>query len=258
MDNNGVKEIRKSIQKRKKMRNLGNQEVESKQIPQSLPLDEEKHGYYPAFGEMETSGKERNTLGSRFAIKLFISALIFFVAAFLSQTDADLFNQPKQWAGSMLNEEFPFAQVNVWYRDVFGTPLSYGPDQDQTETAGTEEALAFPVQGNITESFQNNGEGVMISPGAASEVSSMREGVVIFAGNDSETDKTVTIQHADGSETSYGFLSNIDVHLYQYVTNNQQIGDFTPTEEDTSVYFSIEKNDNYLDPARVIPVDQLS
>src|SRR5690625_3342751 len=110
------------------------------------------------------------------------------------------------------------------------------------------------VIAHVIESFTKNGTGIMISPDEKTVVSALNRGVVIFAGNDSDTRKTVIIQHADGSKTTYGFLSSIDVHVYQVVQSNETIGTFQPTDKNQMVYFSIEKDKQFIDPSQVIPV----
>lgn len=87
-------------------------------------------------------------------------------------------------------------------------------------------------------------------------VAALSEGVVIFAGKKQDTDKTVIIQHADGSTSTYGFLSSIDVHLYQVVNSKQRLGEFTPTTDNEMVYFAIEKDNEFVDPVQVIEVDE--
>lgn len=95
----------------------------------------------------------------------------------------------------------------------------------------------------------------MISPESKDFVRAMNNGIVIFAGSKNDTDKTIIIQHPDRSESTYGMLSSIDVHLYQMVDANQVIGTKIPTEESSMVFFSIEKANHYIDPAKVIRVD---
>src|SRR5690606_14987800 len=118
-----------------------------------------------------------------------------------------------------------------------------------------ETPLALPVSGNVIETFQTNGKGITIAPTETTSVQALREGIVIFSGKKSETNKTIVIQHADKSTTTYGFLSSIDVHLYQIVDANQRIGEFNPTDANEVVYFSIEKNNEFVDPVQVIEVD---
>ncbi|WP_067727282.1 M23 family metallopeptidase [Oceanobacillus damuensis] len=249
-----IREIRKSIEQRKKNRGLNPGTDTKKQVMSPFPEIEEKHGYYPVFtGTGEPRSKNNAVAGV--AVKGILSVMLFLGTAIVWQTDSDLLETPKQWTSQVLTDEFPFAKVNVWYKEAFGRPLSLTPNPvaevDQSQT------IALPVSGSITESFQANGTGIMISPGETATVSAIREGVVIFAGNDRETNKTVTVQHSDGSVSNYGNLSSIDVHLYQFITGNQRVGSFVPDVENETVYFSIVKDNDYIDPVQVIPVDEL-
>src|SRR5699024_12808482 len=104
-------------------------------------------------------------------------------------------------------------------------------------------------------SFQDNCEDMIIESQEKIDISAMEEGVVIFAGNVKHTDQTVVIQHTNGSQTTYGHLESMEVHLYQFIESNQVIGQFTPSAENEWVYFSIKKDNQYIDPAQVIKVD---
>ncbi|WP_188453512.1 M23 family metallopeptidase [Virgibacillus oceani] len=251
--NKGVKQVRKSINQRKNIRGIKAKGM-PKRITPSFPQEEEKHGYFPIFPDnthtQQTKDKSRFISG--IMLKGILSIILFFGAAFLFQTNTDLLEKPTMWTSHALTKEFPFARVNQWYQETFGSPLAFAPQQKQQKD---NEQLALPVSGNVTESFQANGSGIMIAPQDTSEVMAMDSGVVIFAGNDPETDKTVVVQHADGSLSSYGFLSEIDVHLYQFVSNNEQIGNFVPNDKNETVFFAIEKDNHYVDPVQVIKVD---
>src|SRR5699024_4643715 len=127
-------------------------------------------------------------------------------------------------------DEFPFARVNEWYVTNFGFPQTFTPQGNiQLGNEHPSGQLSLPVMGHVVETFSMTGTGILISPQANTNVASLNRGVVIFAGNDAATGKTVVVQHADGSETTYGLLSSIDVHLYQIVEVNQPIGTFQPT-----------------------------
>jgi len=252
MDKN-VKKIRKSIEQRKKMRGLTPKEESVKHVS-VLPQEEEKHGYYPVFTETPPSTGERSKLVSSMMFKGILSVMLFFGTALLLETDRPLLSGVQEWTSGALTEEFPFARVNLWYQETFGSPLAF-TSEDHGNPDEMEEGLALPVLGHVQETFQTNGRGITIAPEGDSDVSALRDGVVLFAGNDRETEKTVTVQHADGSKTTYGNLSEIDVHLYQFVTTNQRIGTFTPTAGNETVYFSIENEDGYIDPVQVIEVD---
>lgn len=181
--------------------------------------------------------------------------MLFLGAFLLFQTNHSLLEKPKDWTSHALKEEFPFARVYQWYEQTFGSPLAFSPQKEQV--AVKQESLALPVTGNVTETFEENGSGIMITPKDAAPVLAWLDGVIIFAGNDRETEKTVIIQHADMSKSTYALLSSVDVHLYQFISAGDRIGTFNPTETEQTVYFSLEKNNEYVDPIRVINVDDI-
>ncbi|WP_430785019.1 peptidoglycan DD-metalloendopeptidase family protein [Virgibacillus flavescens] len=250
-----VNKVRKSINSRKKTRGVVNTDSNKNQFSQFQVQEEEKHGYFPLINEPISPGKLQSKMVSGFILKGILSGILFLGTAILLQTENKLLEEPQLVASSLLTNEFPFAKVNQWYQETLGTPLALTPEQNSD--TNQDATLALPVSGNISESFQANGEGVLISPGEESSVSVLNSGVIIFAGNDQETDKTIMVQHANGSTSTYGFLSSINVHLYEFVDSNQVIGEFVPTEVSESVYFAIEKNDEYVDPVQVIEVDDL-
>ncbi|WP_404453248.1 M23 family metallopeptidase [Virgibacillus necropolis] len=250
-----VNKVRKSISARKKTRGVTSSDSNKSQFPNFQLQEEEKHGYFPMFTDSTTPMRNKSKMVSGFILKGILSSILFLGTALLLQTNNDMLEKPKMMASSLLTNEFPFAKVNQWYQQTFGTPVALTPKKNETTTNNA--SLALPVSGSISESFQANGEGVLITPDEASSISVLREGVIIFAGNDSETNKTIIVQHADGSKSTYGFLSDINVHLYQSVESNQVIGKFVPSKESKNVYFAIEKNDEFVDPVQVIEVDDL-
>ncbi|MEI3605828.1 M23 family metallopeptidase [Pseudogracilibacillus sp. SE30717A] len=252
----GIQKVRQSIKQRKKNRDQLNK---GKMNPNVLPFtasEEEKHGFFdvPAY-DISSSFKKDNqkTMSFNMFFKAAASIGLFIIVSFLAQTNSQNFHQAQQWTYEVLQEEFPFAKVNEWYVTKFGSPLALTP-QDTTKL-NHEDTSVLPVLGPIVETFSSNGTGIMISPTEKTNVSAISRGVVIFAGNDKSTNKTIIVQHADGSKTTYGFLSSIDVHIYQSVQANQTIGTFQPSEKNEMVYFSIEKDNQFIDPSQVIPVE---
>lgn len=250
----GVKKVRQSIVQRKKMRGLIPKEGASKHIVPAFPQEEEKHGYLPVISDNAFQSAHKNKHVPGLMLKGILSVLLFFTVALLGQTDATMLDKPRELASGVLTKEFPFAKVNLWYQESFGSPLAFTAQPDQTVT-NADSGLALPVNGSVSETFQSNGQGILIAPEEKEDVSVVRDGVIIFAGNDRNTDKTIKVQHADGTTSTYGFLSDIDVHVYQFVKNNEQIGTFTPAVESETVYFAIEKDNAYIDPVQVIKVD---
>lgn len=251
---NGVKKVRQSIAQRKKVRGLTPKDGAKKQVLPAFPQEEEKHGYLPLLPDDSFSSSQKSKLAPGIMLKAILSVLLFFSVALLGQSDAALLDKPKAWTSGVLTKEFPFAKVNLWYQESFGSPLAFTAQSNQAATDANSQ-LALPVSGSVQETFQSNGQGMMIAPGETAEVSVVRDGIVIFAGKDRKTDKTVVVQHADGTTSTYGYLSDMDVYLYQFVKNSDQVGSFAPSTENESVYFSIEKDNTYIDPVQVIKVD---
>ncbi|MEI3614472.1 M23 family metallopeptidase [Pseudogracilibacillus sp. SO30301A] len=252
----GVQKVRQSIKQRKRDRDRT--KLNNRKTLPFTATDEEKHGFFdvPAYDISSSIKKtERKTI-SFHLLKATGSIVLFFFVAFLMQTNLPTLKPVKDWAHEVLHEEFPFAKVNEWYVSKFGSPLSFTP-QGTVQVGQEEQAMALPVLGQVVETFSANGTGIMISPEEKTAVSTISRGVVIFAGNDRNTHKTVIVQHADGSKTTYGYLSSIDVHIYQTVNANQTIGTFQPTEDNEMVYFSIEKDKEFIDPSQVIKVDDI-
>jgi len=256
--NKGVNQVRQSIAQRKKGgRNHRAKNTTDRKVTVPFPQEEEKHGYLPT--HLDTLPRyhekdEKSKSLSSMLLKGVLSLILFFGVAIVLQSNTSMLSKPKEWTSNALVEEFPFARVNNWYAETFGSPLTFTPKDNQT-VDNTAEASSLPVVGNLTESFQTNGSGVLIGPEDETGVSAWEEGVIIFAGKDADMKQTVIVQHADDSKSKYGFLSSIDVHLYQYVAAGERVGTFKPTDKNATVYFSIEKDNQYIDPIQVIQVD---
>lgn len=251
-----VRDIRKSIAQRKKERELNGKKSVS--TPVSYVQEEEKYGYLP-FTQGEHRQSANAQLVSAFVFKAIVAAVLFFSVAILYRMDASILQKPKSWVTGALTEEFQFASVNRWYQEKFGEPLAFlpqSPANNEVEPASAQHAL--PVNGTISESFQKNGNGIMIETQQEQEVKASNGGSVIFAGNSNDTGKTVIIQHADGSKSYYGYLKDISVNLYEHVNSGKAIGTTTPSSngEQQHLYFAIQKGDDYIDPIQVIQVHE--
>ncbi|WP_077621365.1 M23 family metallopeptidase [Sediminibacillus massiliensis] len=252
-----VSQVRKSIAKRKREKSISSVTSFKQEAPDfknSFPQDEEKHGYLPFSTENYTDSSDiKEKFTANLVMKSILAGILFFAIATIHRADMPWLIQPKQWTSQALTEEFPFASVNQWYQNKFGSPLAMTPDKEETE----DQPAALPVNGTVSQSFQANGEGIRIAADEKSQVVAVEAGTVIFAGNDSETGKTVIVQHADKSKSIYGYLSSIDVYQYQFIDASTVLGEFDPsTGVSKDIYFGIQKNNQYLDPIQVIQVDE--
>ncbi|MCP3025541.1 M23 family metallopeptidase [Halobacillus sp. A5] len=244
-----IHNVRKNIADRK--RKKGIQSIHRAKTPKfAAPQDEEMHGYPPLVVSDKITGTSTNS-SSIIRVQAIASILLFLTVLASEQTSAGIAEKPREWMSNQLQEEFPFAKVTAWYNDRLGGPLQL---VDQKESPTLEES-ALPVNGVVTQPFENHGRGVIMSTEQGEEVKAVKSGTVIFAGNDKETDKTIIIQHEDGSNTTYGFLSTIDVHLYEHIPSYDTIGTLNE-KESNEFFFAVEKDKQYLDPIEVIKVDE--
>ncbi|MGP4074543.1 peptidoglycan DD-metalloendopeptidase family protein [Halobacillus sp. K22] len=252
-----IEHVRKNISERKKKKVQGSHTLPNK--PFVPPQDEEMHGYPPLVTNNDYERKqpipEFRKGTSRLGLQLFFAVLLFAAVAIGKQTDIAFLNGPEEWVTSQLQEDFPFAKVTAWYSERFGEPLQVVAPKKSS----TQEGIAMPVNGTVTTSFQNDGKGIVLTTANNSEVKAVREGTVIFAGNDKDTQKTVIVQHEDGSKSIYGYLSSIDVHLYEHVQAQRNVGSVKSEDgESAEFFFAIEKDEQYLDPVEAIKVDESS
>ncbi len=253
----GIHKVRKSIQQRKNKRLLGKvqQNAKTERLIR-FPNDEEKHGF---ISNVEPSATKKRTAHSRIPsilMKAMISISLFFVVAIVMQSNQPYLHSAKVWTSNTLTNDFPFAQVHAWYTKNFGSPLGFEPKLPVSNA--DDSTFQLPVSGNVTEHFQSNGTGVYITPEDSEDIYAWEAGIIVFVGKKKATNKTVVIQHADGGKTTYGNMSDTDVHLYQHVRKNQQIGSFDIADEESAVFFSLEQENSFIDPIQVIKVDDQS
>ena len=252
-----VRHVRESISKRKKQRGfLANSDhgTYTKTINPIFPQEEEKHGYYPTFLDSTAKIEKINPkVFTSYLLKATLAVALFLGVAFTWKADSMPTTSVEKWTTQALTEEFPFARVNQWYENTFGSPLPLPTNNDVVSSNAS--SFALPVSGDVAESFKENGKGIMIAPEKSVNVSPLQDGIVTFAGQSKLTDKTIVLQHSDGSKTTYGYLDELNVHIYQFVNSSQVIGRFNPKDDSKSVYFAVEKDSQFVDPLQVIEVN---
>ncbi|HZW67862.1 MAG TPA: M23 family metallopeptidase [Pseudogracilibacillus sp.] len=249
-----INEIRKSIKNRKSLQKKAQAMTKEESLYEMI-TDEERQGAYHELSHLEQKEHKRHEKSTPrlFFYQLFAAVGLFFLSALLIKSDLASFNKAEHLLRGAFQENFPFATVHEWYVQHLGIPLSLVPEARTASTV--QEGYQMPLEGEVVESFTSTGKGIEILPKEDSSVRAVDKGIVIFAGRVNETDKTVVIQHGDRSETTYGKLTSIDVHLYEVVNVHDVIGRVDPAETEESFFFSIEKQSGYVDPIKVINVD---
>ncbi|GAA4064570.1 hypothetical protein GCM10022410_08890 [Amphibacillus indicireducens] len=233
-----VSQFRRSLAKRKaeKLRAIQNRSA-------SRPVK-------PIVRKINPSHQQTEQTTPVFVRQLIASGFVFLAVLFFNQFKSPA-NDVSQWVTDQLREDFPFATVNVWYQEQFGSPLGFFVEESRQVVPNQQ---VIPVNGVINQSYDLNGQGLMIETADQPEVYAIDQGVVLFAGNDRTTGKTVVIQHPDRTKSTYGFLADIDVRPYQFIQASQQIG---ATSSDATVFFAVQRGMDYLDPNEVISIDGL-
>lgn len=184
--------------------------------------------------------------------QLLASVCLVLVMAIIYRTSAPWTDEAKDVISGVYEREFQFASVVNWFDETIGQPFAFLPENSVKEK---EEDFSMPASGIIMESFENNGQGVIVKTAAAASVGTVKEGVVIYAGEKEEYGKTVIIQHADQSESWYGNLESIDVSLYEQVKKGAKLGRVQSSEEDEEkgeFYFALKSEGRFIDPGEVI------
>lgn len=253
-------EIRRRIAKRKKEKGGSAEKGPEREITWSG--EDEKYGFnhFSSYEPGKDDGVHPLFKKEVFIFKILASAVLFLVIAIMFRENSATFAPARDFVNKTMEQDFKFATVSKWYEDQFGKPLALLPftdDKKEVEKNVVEKDPVLPVfSGKILENFEKNGQGIMIETAKGGPVEAMKEGNVMFAGVKEDTGKTVIIQHADQTQSTYGNLDEIKVSLYQFIETETVVGTASEsTGEDKTkgtYYFAIKKGDDFIDPIQVI------
>ncbi|RDE20194.1 M23 family metallopeptidase [Parageobacillus thermoglucosidasius] len=249
-----ARDIRKRVEKRRKERR------HRYGTPQQQELwavtDEQRYGQ-PVVTYDHYTFEEKHPLFRKeaFILKMLLSACLVLITAILFKNPSGSLEPARQFVKETMEKEFQFAAVSQWYEKQFGEPLAFLSTKKENELKTAPKQYAVPASGRVLESFQKNGQGVMVETASNAKVEAVNEGIVIFAGTKEKLGKTVIIQHADGSESWYGNLGSIAVKLYDFVETGKEVGTAMTSSHDQAravFYFAIKQGDHFIDPIQVI------
>ncbi|MEH7236178.1 M23 family metallopeptidase [Bacillus sp. JJ1562] len=254
---NRAKEIRRRIEKRKRER-YPTPANSRKAAPSFLASDEERYGgstYTSIDGGGPGEGGHPLFRKEVFLFKILLSAILVLSIGIVFKNQSPTFENVRHFVSSTMETEFQFAAVTEWYKDTFGSPLALIPINQNKEKSDTRTPgkYALPAAGKVTETFEANGQGIMVETDSK-VVEAMNAGNVTEVAVKGDLGKTVVIQHSDGSETWYGNLGSVDVKLYDYVETGQEVGKVQDPEGENkgTYYFAIKQGETFIDPIQVI------
>jgi stage IV sporulation protein FA len=256
--NDRIAEIKRRAAKRRKQRQNQLPKRNNLGPTQHIIRDEERYGGsgYSSY-ESGPDGNGGHPLFNKemFLFKILASAILVLVVAIMFQNPSSVFDKPRQFVSKTMEQSFQFAAFTNWYEEKFGKSLALLPlPNNSAQPQVNPDDFVIPASGRVFESFEVNGQGVMVETMAHSNVEAMNGGFVSFVGVKEDTGKTVIIQHADNSYTWYGQLGEVEVKLYDYIETGDVLGKTTVLEDGSKgmFYFAIQKDNEFIDPMQVI------
>lgn len=239
-----------------------------KRKERSAPLIYDRHDEardepdFYVYQEKQEDKQERLFNKEWFMLRSMIAVLLFLGTAILFSNQSQALDGARTFIQNSYEQELQFSAIANWYENQFGRPLALLPYENDMALHDVEEtpqlAYAVPASGVVTESFQQNGRGILVETGKDKKVEAVKSGVVIFVGEEDNLGKTIGIRHYDDEgESWYGMLSDVDVQLYDTVTSGSEIGKVSSNEqaEKGIYYFALKQGDKYIDPIDVISFD---
>lgn len=188
--------------------------------------------------------------------RILASVCLVLCMAIIYRTSAPWTETAKIALEKAYQQEFQFATVSNWFEDTIGKPFAFLPEDslNGAENSSSDSRFATPATGTIMQSFVKDGQGVLIKTSNSTSVDTIKEGVVIYAGEKETHGKTVIVQHPDKSESWYARLQEINVSLYEEVKKGAKVGRVSPSDEPDKgeFYFALKANGKFIDPNEVI------
>src|SRR5690625_523491 len=101
-----------------------------------------------ATSKIQTKDKQSEQTTPVFVKQLIASGFIFLAVLFINQ----FITPVSQWVTNQLREDFPFASVDVWYQEQFGSPLG-NFIEDETVPLSNQEAV--PVRAVVNAPYES-------------------------------------------------------------------------------------------------------
>lgn len=228
-------------------------------------MGQKRPDLYPRYSPNKTprhydDGGAGRSIGGGFLMRTMGAICLFLLVGVLFKSQAAGLDQARNFVEKTFETEFQFTKVSAWYEKQFGKPLALFPSSERGESKEEDPNIkaVYAVPATVTQSFEDNGKGIMLETVSDSNVVALNAGMVTFIGEKENLGKTIIIQHSDGSDTWYGKLDSInkDVKLYDVVEKGAVIGKVSKSEENTGqFYFAIKKGNGFIDPLQVVNFD---
>lgn len=250
-----------------------------RQLKEQMKQKDNEQGVYPELSEMinppyhspyssymtpsweesfppSVENQQHTSTGSKFLFKTISSLFLLSAVYLVYHANLPFSTNTKGFVQEVLTREFNFDGVSAAFQKYAGEYPAILPtfskqvkgDKPVWNEVPKHHSIA-PVSGKIIEPFTKDGKGIKIAAQAGDGVKAMDQGWVIFIGQKEGFGPTVVIQHADNTQSTYSNLDHIQVAEQDWVEAGQIIG---TTKTDQPLYFSLQKDHQYVDPMSVI------
>jgi stage IV sporulation protein FA len=211
--------------------------------------------WYQASVKQPEETKDRRKPLQSFLNQWIVVMILFLATAAVYSVPSARTAPVKHWISRSLTEEFQFATVLDWYQKYAAGSPALLPAFSGNHQEKKEEQWTAPVAGKIALPFDEKRKGVVLVTPESAKVVAAGEGRVQFTGYKEGLGNTIIIQHANGTETWYGWLEDMKVKEKDWVQKGKEIGTVKKMENQSFFYFAIRKNKAFINPVSVIPFD---
>lgn len=200
------------------------------------------------------SQEYKDKRGNRFLWQAFISCIFLFFTYLVLQSHSPAMKPVENFVYEAMTREFNFAGCADLYNKYVGkTPSILPVFSNKASSQASSMVWRVPVQGKIILPYDSERKGVVIRTAPSAQVASTADGWVLFAGYKQGFGNTVIIRHTNEQETWYGWLNSLDVKEKDWVKGGQELGDVSLTKGQPLLYFALKKDQQFINPAGVIP-----
>lgn len=195
---------------------------------------------------------------------LAISVLIFAAVWGLFRLPYPWAQQGRDYVTRAMTQDLNFAAVQAWYASVFSgapsfLPVFHGKTEQEARKASSAVNTHYlpPVSGRIVVPYSSTHTGVTIETQPREQIRAVDEGRVMTVNATSGNGMVVMIQHSQGMQSIYGGVADTTLKKNDWVQRGDRIGMTAGSagQSKAALYFSVKKEDQYVNPADVIPFD---
>ncbi|MGE6227850.1 peptidoglycan DD-metalloendopeptidase family protein [Paenibacillus chitinolyticus] len=199
----------------------------------------------------------------RFLRQLVASAMLFGLIWGMFQLQHPLIERGKGIVTTALREPLDFQQLSAWYQKTFAGAPSFIPafhsdEENPAVKADAQKRSYFvPLKGKIHETYTADKPFVSVAAEPHTPVYALDAGQVTFAGPKDETGYTIIIRHPGGLQSEYGQIEQSRVEVNDWIKGGEAIGQVSRDSKSDKglLYFAVQKESRYVDPAGVIPFE---